>query len=249
MIRKRPSSLLKLRHLITAIFLAKSRGLLELCKIDFLSKPYGIEKMEYHNNLMKYIDFNKGFFIELGGYDGFFHSPTYYLEKFKNWEGILIEPHPVFYKKCVKNRSKSTVYNVACSLESDIKNDTAVLNSIGHSSYLQNSLENDDFLQEILDGISQEKNSYKVKAISLTRVLNAHFDRKAKQQIDLLCIDVEGSELSVLYSLDFKIYNPRYILCESRTQKEKNIVESYLRNFGYSYVDKISHQDYLYKLD
>ena len=64
---------------------------------DFLSKPYGVEKMEYHNNLLKYIDFNSGFFIELGGYDGFFHSPTYYLEKFKNWQGILVEPHPIFF--------------------------------------------------------------------------------------------------------------------------------------------------------
>ena len=177
------------------------RTLFELLQIDFLSKPYGIEKIDYHNNLLKHMDIEEGFFVELGGYDGFFHSPTYYLEKFKKWKGVLIEPHPKFYKRCVKNRSKSKVYNYACT--SDLKNSSLILNSLGHSSYLQGTLENDGFLQEQLDGIFQKFSEYKVTTSNLTKILDSYFEKHDKVTIDLLVIDVEGSELAVLKGLDF----------------------------------------------
>lgn len=246
--RTKPSLLQKFNQLVYAQVIKLSRIFLEKFNSDLLSKPYGVENIDFHNNLLKYVDFDEGFFIELGGYDGFFHSPTYYLEKFKKWKGILIEPHPVFFNKCIKNRPKSKVYNFACTSKENHNNDFAILNSIGHSSYLQGSLIDDSFLDEMLEGISQDNNSYKVKTLSLTEVLNYHFQKNPKIQIDLLCLDVEGSELNVLNSLDFGLYSPRFILCESHSKKDNEIIYSFLKDRNYMFVDKISSLDYLYKL-
>ena len=44
------------------------------------------------DKLEKYLDFRNGFFVEAGAYDGVDQSNTYYLEKEKGWNGILIEP-------------------------------------------------------------------------------------------------------------------------------------------------------------
>ena len=239
--------ILRLWQFCSNRFLKLFRPFFELLQIDFLSKPYGVEKIEYHDNLLKHINIEEGFFVELGGYDGFFHSPTYYLEKFKKWKGVLIEPHPIFFRRCVKNRSKSKVYNYACT--SDLKNSSLILNSISHSSYLQGTVENDDFLQEELDGIYQKHSEYKVNTSNLTKILDSYFEKHVKVTIDLLVIDVEGTELEVLKGLDFEMYKPKAILCECKTSADKKIIEEYLLNFDYKFIGKISYQDYLFKVN
>ena len=44
-----------------------------------------------------------GTFIEVGANDGITYSNTYFLEKFRQWKGICIEPHPgAFEKLCLR---------------------------------------------------------------------------------------------------------------------------------------------------
>ena len=91
----------------------------------------------------------------------------------------------------------------------------------------------------MLKGISQDNSSYKVNIMSLTELLNFHFMKNLKIQIDLLCLDVEGSELDVLNSLDFDLYSPRFILCESHTNIEKEDIQSFLKDRNYFSATKI----------
>lgn len=65
------------------------------------------------DKLEKYIDFKNGFFVEAGGNDDITQSNTYYLEKHKNWKGILVEGIPELYEKCKNNRKNSIVCNNA----------------------------------------------------------------------------------------------------------------------------------------
>ena len=44
--------------------------------------------------LDRIIDQDGGVFVEAGGYDGFTQSNTYYLERFRAWSGVLVEPMP-----------------------------------------------------------------------------------------------------------------------------------------------------------
>ena len=70
----------------------------------FFKKYYGKNNLD--QQMEKYLNYNNGFYIELGAYDGITQSNTYYYEKNKNWKGLLIEPIEHVFKKCKKNREK-----------------------------------------------------------------------------------------------------------------------------------------------
>ena len=57
------------------------------------------------NNLDKqleaYCNYQDGYYVELGAHDGITQSNSFYFEKKKNWKGVLIEPSPNNYLKCM----------------------------------------------------------------------------------------------------------------------------------------------------
>ena len=79
----------------------------------YLKRYYGKNKLD--KQIENYLNFNNGYYIELGSHDGITQSNTFYYEKNKNWRGILIEASKTTFKKCKKNRSKKNLfYNCAC---------------------------------------------------------------------------------------------------------------------------------------
>ena len=58
--------------------------------------------------MLKYINYNNGFYIECGANDGVDQSNTWYFEKYKNWRGTMVEPSPENFLRCLGNRSKNT---------------------------------------------------------------------------------------------------------------------------------------------
>ena len=55
--------------------------------------------------LEKYVDYDNGYFVELGANDGVTQSNSLYFEKYRNWCGLLVEPTPQNFLKCRQNRS------------------------------------------------------------------------------------------------------------------------------------------------
>ena len=47
---------------------------------------------ELDKKLLKYINYQNGFYIDCGANDGVNQSTTWYFEKFLNWQGIAFEP-------------------------------------------------------------------------------------------------------------------------------------------------------------
>lgn len=78
------------------------RAVLEFLNIEIKSKPYS-----GHDELINAIGFRDGFFVVCGGNDGYGFDPTYYLEKFRGWTGIIVEPLPKAATLCKK---KQTVF-------------------------------------------------------------------------------------------------------------------------------------------
>ena len=69
---------------------------------DFKNKRktyYGHHELD--KKLKKYLNYEKGFFVELGANDGIKQSNTFYFEKNLNWRGILVEPIKIKYLKCL----------------------------------------------------------------------------------------------------------------------------------------------------
>jgi FkbM family methyltransferase len=204
------------------------------------SHKYALNNID--DRLEKYLNFRNGFFVEAGAYDGVDQSNTYYLEKVKGWNGILIEPILENFYKIPKNRNCSS-FN--CALVSkNFKAAQIEINYAGLMSIAEGSMTDEMRLNHISSGLKCHgyDQSYKVSVNAFT--LSDVLKRFNAPQIDFFSLDVEGYENEVLMGIDFRIHRPRYILVEERNHTiTKNILES----VGYFLIDQFSENDYLYK--
>ena len=175
-----------------------------------------------------------GYFVELGANDGIRQSNTYKLQKSFGWSGLLVEPSPLKFAECVKNRSFGNTPVTKCAAcvpfdfegtfvemeESDLMSVAKGLNVSNQDAVSQADI-GERFLAD-----SRLRIQYGAIARTLTSLLD---EAKAPNYIDLLSLDVEGNELAVLQGLDFNRYKPKWILAEVRTPE----IEAYLNNFGY----------------
>lgn len=207
----------------------------------------GLEQID--RQLEQYLDFDRGFYVELGANDGLAQSNTAYFEKERHWRGVLIEPILHKYIACKKNRASSNFFaNCAC-VPFGYQSDTVKLYysnlmtaQQSDKSALDNAVEHAQRGKRFLQP-HEEVVPYFAMARTITSVLD---DAKAPTQIDFLSLDVEGVELEVLKGLDFKRYTVKAMLVESSKLEE---LSSFLGNYGYSCVDRLSYHDYLFILN
>jgi len=183
--------------------------------------------------MLKYINYEKGFFIECGANDGINQSNTWYYEKKLNWRGVLIEPIPEVFDQLKKNRKSENLFfnNVLKSFKDKRK-------------YIRLIYDKKDSL---ITKIESKKNkntySFRSRAKTLNEILTIS---KAPKKIDFFSLDVEGDEINVLNGVDFKKYYFKYILIETINLKK---VINKLKKFDYKLKKKLSNIDYLFKKD
>jgi len=176
--------------------------------------------------MLDYINFSDGFFIECGANDGINQSNTWYFEKYLNWSGVLIEPLDDKFKDLKKNRSnRNYFYNVA-------------LSSSTNKNFL-NILE-DNLESKIIDKFDKNLNLSKVYNTTLTKILD---EVRAPKLIDFFSLDVEGFEDEVLKGINFKKYNFKFFLIETK----KNSIIKFVEKKNYQLIKKLSYHDYLFK--
>ena len=218
------------------------RRLYEFFGSDRYSRP---ALNEIDRKLGKYLPYRDGFFIEVGANDGFAQSNTYYFERMRGWTGILVEPIPELYKKCVKERTNSIVFNCALVPENyDGESVTMLYSNL--MSLVRGAQKSDamDF-EHVRCGAEIQRdveNTYEITVPA--RTLTSILDEVGVQEIDLFSLDVEGYELNMLRGLDLDRYRPKYMLIEARFRDE---IEQYLSVRGYEAIDMLSHHDVLYK--
>lgn len=210
---------------------------------------YSLDNLD--ENLLKYLNFKNGFYIEAGANDGVSQSNTLLYEKQYGWTGLLVEPNIPKYKQCKINRPNSIVENYA--LVSENYNDNFIEGDFMHEDYY-NSLtcmvmDEGDYCDDSLRFHKNErKEQYelvKVPAITLTKLLEKHKVKK----IDFLSLDVEGYEISVLNGIDFDRFSPTYCLVETTTdQKRIDNITEYMHQKNYEVIERMSGNDFLYKI-
>lgn len=166
------------------------------CQIKDLDKIYE-----------KYFGYpSKGYFVEVGAYDGEFVSNTSFLAD-HGWEGLYIEPIYDFYLKCLKrhNDNDVTVANVAIGLEEGekviFKGDTlSTLNEDQVSRYKEI-----DWAQHI---------SFSESVCDQMRLDTLMEKIEVPKNFDILVVDVEGKESEVFKTFELDEWKPKMMIVE-----------------------------------
>ena len=177
---------------------------------------------------------NDGIFLELGACDGIYLSNTKALEDNLEYSGILIEPSISHYNNLIKNRPKCKNYNCIVS------NKVGLIDFIGDGTGVGGPL-------HILDKVKDNNNrtwidAWKLDKNNIKQVLSKKLSDILHESnityIDFWSLDVEGSELEVLETMDWNI--PIYIICIEVTcwgeNGKKNVEKcrNILRNQGFT---------------
>ena len=202
------------------------------------------KKEPINNRILKYIGkIENGFYIEAGAYDGILQSNTKFLEEYKGWFGILVEPGKNIFKSLQINRPNNI--NINKCLVSNKHNNKSVMGAFDNgpmsSVYNIRNLEHVDLIE--------------VECTTLESILDEYKITK----IDYMTIDTEGYEYEVLDGLNLNKYRPVFLLIEVYLiDKEK--IFNYLQDNNYIFLENITnynlidnpgwdgtHNDYLFK--
>jgi FkbM family methyltransferase len=189
----------RLARLRTRRCAAESRG------DDSLSKP---ALHELDAKLNRIIDRDDGFFVEAGAHDGYTQSNTYWLERFRGWRGLLVEPMPELAAEARLSRPDATIRQ--CALVPAEHSQQTVRMHFGD-------------LMSMIDGARESswpgrgtvlgwRDRYELDVEA--RTLSSLLDEISAPEVDLLSLDVEGFEGPALRGLDLARHAPRYVLVE-----------------------------------
>lgn len=219
-------------------------------RIIFLIKKFNggyFSLNQLDRKLEKYVDYDNGYFVELGANDGVTQSNSLYFELKRHWKGILVEPSPYNFQKCLSLRSKrNSIFCNAC-VGFDYKEkyvDIKYANLMSMSNNLDLDLEDKNIhIRNAKKFLKNEEIvfSFGAEARTLNDLL---VEANAPKCIDFLSLDVEGAELEVLKGIDFKKFYFKYLLIEVRDLKR---ISEFLDKHNYVLEKKFSYHDYLFK--
>ncbi|HEX7208395.1 MAG TPA: FkbM family methyltransferase, partial [Nitrososphaeraceae archaeon] len=159
----------------------------------------------------------KGIFVDVGASDGIYGNNTYFFEKM-GWLGLCIDADPSHHAYLQANRRLV---------------ETCAVSSVrGEVEFYQNNTDS------TLSGIYQRGADYtsiKVQSHRLEDLLVLHDIDK----IDLLDIDVEGSEIDVWNSFNPELYQPEVLIIEYSDTRQccnKTEIISVITEYPYNLV-------------
>lgn len=207
-------------------------------------KYHGLNSLD--KKLEWFVDFENGYLVELGANDGVTQSNSLYFEKYRGWCGLLVEPTPHNYLKCIQNRSKKS--NIFCaafvsfSFTSDFVR-IAYSNLMSAPIGLQSDISNPHaHAQNGRAFLGKRESLFEFGAVA--RTLNSLLlEANAPTLIDFLSLDVESAELEVLQGVDHHTYRFKYVLVECRDLPR---LSAYLEVHGYRFIEKLSEHDCLF---
>ncbi len=211
------------------------RRIYERCGSSRYSRP-GLHDIDA--KLECYLPKRSGVFVEVGAFDGYRYSNTYFLERFRDWSGVLIEPIPESFRMCVRERRRSQVFNYAL-----VGPDAPSSLTLSYGGPLSAERSKERTGAQLGRGTAfgwEETYEVTVAARSLTAVL----EEAAVQSIDLLILDVEGTEVDVLRGLNLDRYAPGFILIETNGA-ERAIADVLEPRFAF--VEQFSENDAFYR--
>jgi FkbM family methyltransferase len=132
------------------------------------------------------------YFVEMGARNGLDDSNTLFYEETLGWRGLLVEAQPAFYEHLSRNRPRAHVLHGAIGRHSNCTfNDVRMANGMIEPGWSGLTPQN------VPKGAALAP--YPVRCYELAPVLRL----LKMQRVDYFSLDVEGSELAVLESIDW----------------------------------------------
>ena len=147
-----------------------------------------------------------GFYIDIGAYSPKIYSNTYFFYK-NGWSGITVEPNPNSAKWFRIIRSRDIHLNFAIG---DIED--------GRLYYHTNGYSTENFISNNPKIVRANYFPREIKIISLKDLFIEYVPKNL--HVDLLSIDCEGSDLSILKTNDWSAFRPSVVVAETPQKSE-----------------------------
>ena len=192
-----------------------------------MNKYYAFNNIDCYIKENFFPNKNNGYFIDIGAHDGISGNNTYYFEK-EGWDGICFEPIPKVFEKLKQNR-KCKLINKALSYNKSIEQFFLIK---GHSEQLSGLVNqySEDHIIRINREIEEYNQEFEYIGVECSTFLN----EIENTNIDLLSIDTEGSEFSILQTIDFNKYNINIMVIEYNYNNQSLI--NLVNNNGFEIV-------------
>jgi FkbM family methyltransferase len=163
-----------------------------------------------------------GFFLDIGAHDGITGNNTFLFEKL-GWSGVCIEPIPSVFEKLKNNRNCILVESALSGVSGE--EDFLVLE--GYTEMLSGIVKNYDprhltRIENELRSMGGKKEIIRCKTITMDEL-------NLPSVIDYVSLDVEGSELNILKTIDFNKYQINFMSIENN-YNDINITNIMLEN-------------------
>ena len=173
----------------------------------------------------------KGFFVDIGAYDGVRISNSLYFEEL-GWTGICFEPDPRQFAALKKNRN-CILYNVAVGGKDGtakfIQHPLALVSGLDRTYQAQH--------REIFNVVNGERFFIDVEVVKLNDILESH----NVKYVDLLSIDTEGAEHEIIESIDFDSVYFHVIVLENHY--EGDFFRNFLREKGFNILWRLNDDE------
>lgn len=180
----------------------------------------------------------KFLYVDIGAHDGVTYSNSFFLENSDRWNGICVEANSDVFTKLIKNRESENL-NLAIS---DQNGSTIFLQNDGYSEMLSGIAS--EISRKHLKRTRREQKEHKgstSEVVVKTLTLNEMCRIRGISEIDLLLIDVEGAEKSIIRSIDFEFLRIN-IICVERNFSSSGVLKI-LKNAGFIRLIQIGADD------
>jgi FkbM family methyltransferase len=195
-----------------------------------MNKYYAAHNIDQYVKETFFSNKTSGYFVDIGAHDGVAGSNSLYFEN-EGWDGLCFEPISNVFDMLKQNR-KCKCINKAISNREEVSQFFVI-----------------DGMSEVLSGLVNEYSEEHI--IRINREIQEHnqsfeyidvqcstFEKEiGNHNIDILSIDTEGSELSILKTIDFKKYNVNVMIVEYNYHNQDLL--NYVYNNGFEIANQI----------
>lgn len=217
---------------------------LSLCvSVNMFATYYSQCNQDQFLNEIVFKNKKNGVFVDIGAHNGVTFSNSYFFENELDWTGLCVEANPTVFDDLKKSR-KSTCIN--CCIVPFEKMDLHFLKISGYPNMLSGIYEFYD--PRHLTRIQNELNQFggSCELISLpSATVNDLLQKYSISTVDFLSLDIEGGELDILKSIDYKTFDIKAITVEN-AYSDKNF-EVFMKSRGYILFKNLGHDQLFIK--